>query len=563
MEKKRGLLLAVFLSLLLNCVGIQWGIPRNAYRDFYYAGQDIAEVTEGISSEYVQKSWEKSRPSHDGKIPRSVFNVIRSFHPDEHNIIKSLSNMSPRNLDFNPRFFEYPSFFIYFVGILLGMVSITGLVKVTSDISYYFAYPGEMGIFFLTGRAGVVLLSVLGVIFLYRAAENFFDRKTAFFSSVILAVTPLYVINSHFMTVDIPMVFWIILLLYFLSLFMKSSTMKYFYMACIAAGFAAGTKYPAFFTWLLLPLVYSCVKGRAKALLSPGSVKGFLLAVFAFFLSTPYAVFDFSGFKRDVLYQVETRGFAQGANPALRIPEFLSNSGVVLISGFSLLVILVAGGIIYALVKRGREKIFLAGLFSALLPIFLTGGLKYARYYLIILPFAAVLASSFIVYLGGKRFARHAAAKILLALLLAAPLVKSLSYSVHMSKQDIRIDAAEFIEENIPRGSKIIFTKDPWIFEVPPVNVYNYTVLVAEKGNKLAEVSAGSYLLIGELQYFLGYGSRKAAEKKLIEEIKSYGYSVEKVFKKSPGFFSAGFDTDKTIHDMVYTHPAVYLFKKI
>ncbi|HNS32657.1 MAG TPA: hypothetical protein PKN36_06745, partial [bacterium] len=145
MEKKGSLLLIVAISLCLNILGINWGIPKDDYLMFYHTGQEMVSITGGISQEYVKKSWEKSRTAGEEKIPRSVFNSIRSFHPDEHNIIKSISNMNPGSFNFNPHFFEYPSFFIYFVAFLLGLASIAGIAKLTPDISFYFAHPGEMG----------------------------------------------------------------------------------------------------------------------------------------------------------------------------------------------------------------------------------------------------------------------------------------------------------------------------------------------------------------------------------------------------------------------------------
>lgn len=563
MKRHAGLFFITIIVICLEVLGIQWGIPKDAYRRFYYKDGNVPVDINSITEEYVKKSWEKSRLSlEEGKIPRSVFNILRSFHPDEHNILKSISNMNPHSMDFNPHFFEYPSFLIYFTAFLLLIASLLGMIKVTSDISFYFMNPGEMGKFFLLGRSGVVFLSILGVILLYKTAENFFDRKTALLSSFMLGITPLYMLNSHFMTVDIPMVFWIIVALYLFSLFWKNNRVAFFYMASIALGFAAGTKYPAVFIWLMIPLMYAGKKEKVKAIFYSVVVKALLLATIIFFFTTPYAILSFNEFKRDLLYQVTLRGFAKGFSLKKRFCGFLTNSSLVMISGCSLLSVFFFAGIVYAIIKKGKEKLFLAGLLFAFIPLLLTGGFKYARYYLIVLPFMIVLAASFISAFSENKYGKSIFTKAVFMVALFVPCLKSFSYAIHMNGKDVRIDAAEFIDTNIPFQSRIVFTRDPWVFEVPPVNRYNYNMSVVEIGDGLLEVEQDSYLVVGELQYFLAYGSRIENEKILIKKIEDYGYTVERVFRKFPHIFNITFDTDKTVHDIIYTHPAIYLFKK-
>ena len=561
MEKKGSLLLIVAISLCLNILGINWGIPKDDYLMFYHTGQEMVSITGGISQEYVKKSWEKSRTAGEEKIPRSVFNSIRSFHPDEHNIIKSISNMNPGSFNFNPHFFEYPSFFIYFVAFLLGLASIAGIAKLTPDISFYFAHPGEMGIFCMVGRAGVVLLSVLGVIFLYKAAENFFNRKTAFLAALMTAITPLYVINSHYMTVDVPMIFWITLCLYFLSLFWIGKRLSFFYLAAVAVGMAAGTKYPAAFVWFILPLFYAGLKAKISSIFSRPVVLAFFLTALVFFITTPYAIFSFGEFRRDLFYQVASRGFGAGALPRGFILGLFKNSIAAATSGFFTLSAVFFVSAAASIFTRGKSRFFLAGLIFSLIPILLSSSFKYARYYLIALPFASLLAACFIENLT-KLYSRCVLIKATVVILMILPFFKSLAYSVHMALEDVRIEAARYVDENIPYSSRIIFTKDPWIFEVPPVSSANYDTSVVDMGKDLSMVRSGSFLVIGELQHYLGYGSRLSRESWLIGEIEGYGYRLEKKFKRSPGIFSIRYDADRTIHDMIYTHPAIYLFRK-
>ena len=76
------------------------------------------------------------------------------------------------------------------------------------------------------------------------------------------------------------------------------------------------------------------------------------------------------------------------------------------------------------------------------------------------------------------------------------------------------------------------------------------------------EVEKGSYLILGELQYFLTSGSRDKLEKEIISEMENYGFYLKKVFVKDPEVFNIKFDTNIIIHDMLYTHPKIFLFQK-
>lgn len=562
MFEKKGLFLVITLVLFLNLLGIKWGLPKNDYLLFYQNKEGKVPLTEETTQDYLQKSWDKSRQGGEEKIPRSAFNIIRSFHPDEHNIIKSISNMKPINYDFNPHFFEYPSFFIYFVAVLIFSTSLSGFTKITSDLSFYYANPWEIGKFFLIGRLGVIILSTLGIYLIYKTTENFFDKRRGLLSSIILASTPLYIINSHFMTVDIPMVFWIILFLYFLSLYWKKDKIRFLYLASVSIGFATGTKYPAIFIFSLLPIIYLSKERRLRKVFFLTTLKSFVVTILTFFLTTPYALLSWNEFKRDVFYQISVRGVTSNLSIWQRISGLTINTSVVALSGFCLLTVIFIAGIIYSIFKKGKEKFFLVGLILSLLPLIFAGGLKYGRYYLIILPFVTIMAASCLATFLESKKNRNFFARFIIFIIIFIPFIKSFAYSLQMTKKDSRISMAEYIEKEIPHSSTIVFTKDPWIFEVPPVNTGRYNVVVSDKEN-LDNLKEGSYLLIGELQYFLKLGSRKKNESVLLSEIEGYGYKVEKIFKNPLKIGNFKFDSNITVHDMIYTHPAIYLFRKI
>jgi len=544
------------ISACMYFLGIWWGLPSNQTKKFY--GFDVA-----VSKEYLKKSWEISKSFSSEKLPRSVFNPIRSFHPDEHNILKSISSMNPEKFDFNPHFFEYPTGQIYLIALFLKVSSELNIVHLQPDIEYYFDHPDEMAKIYIAGRLLTASMALAGLIIFYRLILMIYSNMfSALLATMCLAFTPVYSINAHYMTVDVPMVFWIIVSMYFAFLYIQQRKLFFLFLSALCTGIAAGTKYPAGIFVFLFPLILFYT--------NTGSVRRFfnltlvccIIFFSAFFLTTPYSILSFGEFKRDLFYQAAARGL--GSLNLFSYIRFLPDTLSALRTGCLWIVLLYIAGLIVAIKKRQiSEKFLLSGFLLSIIPIFACGGFKYTRYYLIMLPFLAAIT--------GKLFEeifrlKSGALRLLLIFgcitAVLSGLIKSTAYTRLMTEnRDVRIIAAECIEKDIPYGTTIIYTKDPWVFEVPPVSPLKYNLLVIPE-HALANAPSKSFLIIGELQYFLTSGNRKYLMQRKIRMIEQKGFKLKEIFIRYPCAGPFSFDQYWTIHDMLYTHPAILLFYK-
>ena len=555
------------LAAILVLCGMWWGLPGEQVKRLAFGSDaNVQQVVSRISGEVVQNSWEISKAENDPrKLSRDVFNSIRSFHPDEQTTLKSISNMRPAAGDFNPRFFLYPTFYFYLVAATLAVGKITGLLKITSDISFYFFHPGEMGKLYLAARLVTGLFSVLGIVLVYRIGRRMISRRAGILAATILAVTPLYLVNSHFATTDITMVFFVILTLYFCSLFWEKGGYGWIYAASAAAGLAASTKYPGVAVWLLIPgalLLRRTVSWKMFVLIV---VTGFLVMTGAFVAGSPYAVLAFPEFKKDFLLVIgwmevgAVRHFSPGVLAANVWNSFLTGFTGTLTMTFG------AGILLYG-VRHPKDRTWLLlfwGLLAVLLPYVTSVHFKYTRYFLPLTPFLALLTA----YAADEMFriVKRPAVVIpivIFCLLLLPACLKSLAYDKLMMASDVRLTAARHINNNVPSGCTIAVIKDPWIFETPPVNPFRYRVNVLRGEDQLSSVKKGGYLLIGELQYFLTQGSRRQIETALMQRVEANGFDPVTVVRSGPEMFGIRFDTDRMMHDMLYTHPAIYLFRK-
>ncbi|MCD6407714.1 hypothetical protein J7L87_01525, partial [bacterium] len=152
MNRKFFLLIIEFVFAFLVLTGIKWGLPSKKIKRMYFSdARELNQILEKVKKINIRKTWEISKKRRE-KLPRSYFNLIRTFHPDEEIIIKSLSNMNPEKFDFNPHYFVYPAFFIYIVGGVLFLLHLFEVVKLIPDITFYFLNPDEMAKLYLTGR---------------------------------------------------------------------------------------------------------------------------------------------------------------------------------------------------------------------------------------------------------------------------------------------------------------------------------------------------------------------------------------------------------------------------
>ncbi|MFA5644890.1 MAG: phospholipid carrier-dependent glycosyltransferase [Candidatus Ratteibacteria bacterium] len=555
MKKKLLLIATTGLFSLFGIIGIQWGIPGTiGLHSFYSSPSDAKALLKGVTKEYVQDSWNISKTEEPfRKVPRSHFNIIRSFHPDEHNIIKSISNMHPKKRDFNPHFFEYPSCYIYSVAIFLKSLELCNKITLTPSLEYYFSNPRDMGTIYLAGRLLTFLYGAAAVILLFLTTSQLWGTVAGFSASALMIASPVFLLNSHYMAVDVPMVFWISLFFFLFVRFQQKKSRLLFLAACAALGFAASTKYPAI---TLLPLIFfrCAVPKQEKRAAQKDLLLGLLIILCAFFLASPYILLAKREFFRDFLYQIGARGMGS----RFSIERFaLSRFLVPLWAGHFLMLLPAFLGILLSLLRRSKKDILLlTAIICASLPLLAASGTLYARYFLLLTPFLSIAGASFIAQFQKKKIFL-----LFFWIFLSASLTKSLAYSMGMSRQDPRTSSAQWIEEKIPPHSLIAFTKDPWIFEVPPVNPFLYQVLITSS-EKINTLPHNTFLVVSDLQWFTESGLRNVATEEALSLFQKKGYTLIHTFRNRPSFYGIPFDHNLTVHDMLYTHPEIFILQR-
>ena len=235
---------------------------------------------------------------------------------DEPQIASTALHMM-RTGDLNPHFFNYGSLLIYlnlFIDIfhylyLMGqpetsdafLTSLDDLI-INKDTGWHWqiSHPS----FFYWNRILTVFFGVGSVFLVYLINKNIFNKWVGLVSALFLAVLPFHVKASAIIGVDVPVSFFILLVVYFSYRFINEQNIKHIVIALIGCGLALSTKYNSSVVIAIpfLAVMYSYKKNQVFNhylwILIP------VIPAAAFFFTTPFAWFDLSTFLRDVGYEV-------------------------------------------------------------------------------------------------------------------------------------------------------------------------------------------------------------------------------------------------------------------
>ena len=354
--------------------------------------------------------------------------------------------------------YRQPMFLVQSYAFIWKTANITGLN--VSDARMREGFNAYMILFSL----GTLLL----VYFLSKSLSG--NRVQALFAALLFAVFPVNVMGSLYVKEDIPLMFWFTAAMAAMILLLQSGRKKYYFLIGPLIGLAVATKY----TGLLLLPVFVLVHvmtafqvpkaDRIKALLSWQILPMLGLGILAFLLFNPQAVTEWNAFRDGFMYQVSYAGSGHHDGTAIRGQDYswMFYLRYAIVPGITFMVtVFLLAGLALAFVNRNSVAILIA-ITTVLVYYQFENSLAkpfpfFARYLHFIYPLMAVLAAYAFFELWNRIQGkpRGRVVGILVGSLLAiTPLTKSILLA-HGVRPDTRILAVEWINENLPSGSRI------------------------------------------------------------------------------------------------------------
>jgi len=521
----RGVLL-VDLAWLAWAVlpGIDWGLPSEERNELTLGPDRSRWRAPKLGTGEADDPWAAypnylpGGPERKGALPRSAFNPLRTYHPDEYVVLKSLSAMRPAQGRLFHGFFGWPALQFYVVGAALKLAGAAGLVELTPDTDYYFRHPEAMAALYRTGRLVTLLFAIGCVVALWAGAGRLLGSLGGAAAAVLLAAMPLFVVNAHWMTGDVPMLFWLLLAFYAAVRIFQDGPERWYLWGGAFIGLAAATRYQGgLASWLIFaahlmrpwqPEERRSLGGYLCGRLRPGPLwLAAMISVSLFLATNPYVFARPGQFARELAGEFSSAGTGGGFISGL--PRFIvAGTG-------SVMAVVLAGALLMAAVRREREPVFLLIAFGPPAAFLLAGRPTMLRYLMPVAPacpflIAWALARLHREGLARKRKGAWAAAPLLLLVTAGLTALQTGLYCRLFTdpEADTRTRAGEWIARRVPAGSSIgIAAKPdepdstPWQFELPPLDDRRCRIVILRPWHDEWRDSPPDCIVASDLQF--------------------------------------------------------------
>ena len=396
------------------------------------------------------------------------FGLPYLYHPDEP-MCAIVSVRIFRSGNLNPHFFHYPSLWFYlnvlFYIPLFLIGKLLGFFNTISDIKAPFliimgcgkiATPSVI----LIGRLLAMGFGMGSLWFIYKISKTIFNSTTiSLLALLFAAVCPTLAEYNHYMTTESALVFFVLVCIYYSVKISTDKSIKNYILAGIACGLAASSKYNGAPVIMTIFTAHFLSRGFVKGLKDKKILVAVLSSALAFFLTTPYAILGFNEFYKglsfDAVHYSTGHDGMEGKQILWYIKYLFFREGLIVYLGFA--------GIVLGLLRKNK-KIITAGSFPLIYTTFIF--FFTARNSRTILPAVTVLiitGSFFTVYLVSLIFKQkkipeilsYILTAILLIVLLYVPVYNSIRTVKNLYKLDSRETARVWIEQNIPKNSKL------------------------------------------------------------------------------------------------------------
>jgi len=372
--------------------------------------------------------------------------------------------------DLNPRFFDYPTLYIYLVGVLFAGYYAFGRLTgwFTDPAQFAGGTHGRWQFLYVLSRGATAVFGTATVAWVYRIGALVFDRAIGLLAAFFLALAFLHVRDSHYGTTDITQSFFTMGAVLSLLRLHVDRRRSHAIFAAVYAGLAMGTKYNGVLLAVpmtLVELVHAWPNRRSWSVAVRGTYLPLMAVVMAvtFLATTPYLILDYPRAIAD--FEALRASMNVGMTPReLLGPGWIYHFRFSLVFGLGVpLLVASLAGIVLAAV---RQPIVTLLLVSYPLAYYLLAGASanvFVRYMIPVVPFLCIFGAVFVDWVAGYVAAAVRVAKPIvtwaIAFIVIAPSAWSVvAYDVVLARQDSRVMAADWVLQNVPRGASVYVT---------------------------------------------------------------------------------------------------------
>gem|GEM_PF-3446383 len=387
--------------------------------------------------------------------------------PDENVILEVAVNAASGDL--NPKFFTYPTGFIYLLAALFHITVPLFLpphpVNPNWDLqTLYAVFPDP---FFLTSRWTVATMGILAIPLIYLIGKRLGGQSLGLLAAGFFAVAPIPVRHAHFGVSDFPMAFFCILSMVFVLKRSDNGGIRNSILAGLFGGLAASMKYPG--ALMAVPIIMAHLRWKPFRIELKHLAWSGVVMLVTFLALNPFIFVEWDLFRAHFAYEsahliAPHEGIDLGRgwwyHPTVTFP-----------TAVGILVYFAAiAGLVWWAIKGGRKRWIVIITPIVFLVVLGRGRAVFFRYMDAVFPFLAILAAGFVAGIAEKlpwKQSSKGLAVVILGLVLAMPsLTRSITIDRLLSKTDTRVTAAEWLIRNLKPGTTVFLSG---YFGMPPI----------------------------------------------------------------------------------------------
>lgn len=419
--------------------------------------------------------------------------ALYTTEPDEMHVPLALGRMKPRQLDFNPRFFQYGGMLFYGAALPIAAGGLMGFFPLKGGLDAVLRDPESMANLYTCGRLWIVFWTALMPWFAYRLARLFLPRGPSLAVAVLAAATPGFLAWGPVLK-QVALTSSLGVLGVFASARAARSSRTW---AWFLAGAALGLAGAAFVTHLILGSGLAAawlLRAREGARpLFVRAVAAVMGAIVVFVVLNPYWILDWRSVTADAVAAMDWYKPHVTVETTMKVSGILPYAVGLLLAGFGPVAALAA-------LLRGKDPArWVVAVASLALPLYygwrMTGvpdlGPIWCRQFIVLGPLWAVLVADLVWPVAG----RLGIAGVLVAGLVAtipADIAIVRNFRIDADTASTRYEAGRWIEDHIPEGSVIHVNQVVGPFSTPFFRLERYVVKTTGRAE---DIGPGEWLV--------------------------------------------------------------------
>jgi hypothetical protein len=317
---------------------------------------------------------------------------------------------------------------------------------------------------FLIGRYTTATLGTLSIALLYIIGNKIYNARVGLIAACLLAVNTIHVWTSHFVGTDVPLTFFFLLAVYFISRFYESGKISDYALAAFLGAVTINIKMTGVGVGVIFAIahVMRCKKEN-KEIINYVCCMPILVSTIAFtagfMISNPAVVI---GFRKLFTYY-----YSVYTNVYDEVPYAIGGNAyytylLLLYKDFGLfLTIMTTFSLIYAFKKREQwDIIFISFIIGLYMLLSNTEFLVQNRYLITMFPVLFLLNGRFLDSMAFRYCPSHNKGRWTVAMVIlvvsVSPLLGSIQYVRTLTEENTSATAKEWIELNIPSESRLL-----------------------------------------------------------------------------------------------------------